>query len=143
GVLHELLEDLAAFRLLEVESDGALVRGLREEPGAHALLVEDTVAARVAALVVVVRVLDLDDVGAQQGQLVRRERASQHVRDVDELHPLIWRKGSSRPGRTRPARRAILLFRTAPRRGGPRPATAGGAHCAGRASGRGPGGSKT
>src|SRR5262249_24740963 len=142
-VFHELLEDLAAFRLLEVESDGALVRGLREEPGAHALLVEDTVAARVAALVVVVRVLDLDDVGAQQGQLVRRERASQHVRDVDDLDPLIWPHRSSRAVRAPPARRAILLSRSAPRRPGPSRATAGGAHCAGRASGRGPGGSKT
>src|SRR5262249_48012147 len=99
------LEDLATFRLLEVERDRALVRGLREESGAHLLLVENPVAARVAALVVVVWVLDLDDVGAQQRQLVRRERAGQHVRDIDDLDAFVWPHGSS-PRPSAPRRRA-------------------------------------
>src|SRR5207245_8910411 len=85
--------DVPALLGLEVQGDRALVRGLREVARSHLLLVEGAVAARIAALVVLRGMLDLDDVGSQKPQLIRRERPGQHMRDVDDLDALVWPHG--------------------------------------------------
>jgi len=76
--------------VLQVQGDRALVGGLREKARPHLLAVEGVVAARITALVVVDRVLDLDDVGPQQPELVGGERSREHVGDVDDLDALVW-----------------------------------------------------
>src|SRR5262249_26107233 len=81
----KLLEDLAVARVLQVEGDRALVRRLGEEPGAHVAAIERLVGAGAAALVGVIRMFDLDHVGAKHRKLIGRERPREHVRDID--HP--------------------------------------------------------
>ena len=85
GGLDQRFEDFAVALLLEVERHRALVGGLGQELGAHQLVVERLVGARAAALVGVVRVLDLDHVGAEHAELIGRERPRQNVGRVD--HP--------------------------------------------------------
>ena len=80
----QFLQDLAALLGLQVQRDGALVGTLRQEAGAHVGVVQHVVAAGIAALIRVVRMLDLDHVGAHQPKLIGRERPGQHVRDVDD-----------------------------------------------------------
>ncbi len=46
--------------------------------------VERAVGAAVAALVGLVRVLDLDHIGAEHGKLIGGKGARQHMRDVDD-----------------------------------------------------------
>ena len=48
------------------------------------------VAAGIAALVRIVRMLDLDHIGTHQPELIRRERPRQHMRDVDDADALEW-----------------------------------------------------
>src|SRR5581483_9924905 len=54
--------------------------------GTHARAVELAVGAAAAALVRVVRMLDLDHVGAQHGKLISGERTRQHMRHVDDAN---------------------------------------------------------
>ncbi len=83
GGLDQRFEDFAVALLLEVERHRALVGGLGQELRAHQLVVERLVGARAAALVGVVRVLDLDHVGAEHAELIGRERPRQNVGRVD------------------------------------------------------------
>src|SRR3974377_456379 len=71
--------------MLEVQRDRAFVRRLRQERGAHLVAIEILIAADAAALIGIVRMLDLDDIGAKDGELIGGERTSQNVGDVD--HP--------------------------------------------------------
>jgi hypothetical protein len=73
GRAHQVLEHLAPARMAQVERDGALAgaEGL-EEQRVLALLVRRHVASDVAARA---GVLDLDDVGAQAGQVQGAPRA--------------------------------------------------------------------
>ena len=84
GFGDELLKNLAAFFGFEVEGYRLLVRALRQERGAHVAPVERPVGAALAALIGLVRMLDLDHIGAQHRELVGRERASEHMGDVDD-----------------------------------------------------------
>src|SRR5260370_23119947 len=77
------------------------------------LAVERAIGAAVAALVRLVRVLDLDHLGAEHGELIGRERAGQHMGDVDDANA---REGSGHGGllrwraaRDRPPRKASRL----------------------------------
>ena len=85
GGLDQGFQDFAVALLLEVERHRALVGGLGQELGAHQLVVERLVGARAAALVGVVRVFNLDHVGAEHAELIGRERPRQNVGRVD--HP--------------------------------------------------------
>jgi hypothetical protein len=60
-----------------------LVRRLGEERRAHFAAVEFLVAADAAALIGVVRMFDLDDVGAKHGQLIGGKRPGENMGDVD------------------------------------------------------------
>src|SRR5262249_44127266 len=131
----EPFEDLAALRALEIEGDRALVGTLGEIARPHLLLVEASVATRVAALVVVVGVLDLDDVGPQQGQLIGCERPGQHVGNVDDADALEWpprvlraRERSTSGARVDmgPDRRSARTIPRTPPRSGP---SIGCSHC--------------
>ncbi len=51
-------------------------------------MVQRAVGAAIAALVGLVGMLDLDHVGAEDGELIRRERASQHMGDVNDANAL-------------------------------------------------------
>ena len=84
GAGDQLLQDFAARLGLEVERDRLLVRPLGQKRGAHVAPVQRAVGAALAALVGLVRVLDLDHVGAEHGQLIGGERAGQHMGDVDD-----------------------------------------------------------
>ena len=86
GGRDQLLQDLAAALGLQVERDRALVRGLRQEAGAHLGVVQFLVGAGRAALVRIVRIVDLDDVGAEHGELIGGERPGQHMRHVDDAN---------------------------------------------------------
>ena len=96
-ILHEhvgggdqLFQNFAVLFLLQVERDRALVGALRQERRAHVAAVEFLVGAGAAALVGIVGMLDLDDVGAQHRQLIGRERPGQHMGDVDDANSLEW-----------------------------------------------------
>ena len=84
----KLLQDLPSRRRLKIDRDRALVRRLGQEPGAHVGVVQCVIGATAAALVGIVRVLDLDDVGALQRKLVGGKRPGQHMRDVDDADAL-------------------------------------------------------
>jgi hypothetical protein len=84
------LERLAPALGLEVQRDGALVRALGEEAGAHHRLVQRVVGPRLPALVGLVGVVHLDDVGAEDGQLVGGERPGQHVGAVEDPDAFEW-----------------------------------------------------
>ncbi len=88
GCRDQLLQDFAAAFGLEIERDRALVRGLREKARAHLAVIQFLVGARRAALVRIVRIVDLDHVGAEHRQLIGRERPRQHVRHVDDADTL-------------------------------------------------------
>ena len=85
---HLPAEDLTVVFGFQVEGDRALVRPLRQEAGAHLAAVEFLVAARGAALVRIVRIVHLDDIGAEHGELISGERPRQHVRHVDHADSL-------------------------------------------------------
>src|SRR5262249_1583476 len=55
-----------------------------EVAGAHRLPIELAITARVTALIVLGRMLDLDHVGAEQRELIRREGSCEDVGDVDD-----------------------------------------------------------
>ena len=99
GAPGELLENLPAARLLEVEREAALVaaEGLVEEAVA-AFGVREHVAAHLAAGLVV---LDLDDVGAEVGEVHGAEGGRAVLLDGDDGEPF------QRPDRGR--RRASLV----------------------------------
>jgi hypothetical protein len=84
-LLGELLDDLDRLRLLQIERQAALVAvdGLpaRREP-----TLGPFAAQRRAAHVFAFAPLHLDDVGAEQRELVARIRAGQHLREVEDLH---------------------------------------------------------
>ena len=86
GCGDELLESVAIRRRLQIERDGALVGGLREERGAHVAAVERLVRAAGAALIGLLGMLDLDHVGPEHGQLIGRKRPRQNMRDVDHTY---------------------------------------------------------
>src|SRR4029077_20795961 len=67
-----------------VEGDRLLVRPLGQERGPHVPSVERAVGAALAALVGLIRMLDLDHVGAEHGQLIGGERTGQHMGYVDD-----------------------------------------------------------
>jgi hypothetical protein len=90
GGRDQLLEDLAAAFGLQVERDRTLVRGLGEEAGAHLGIVQRLVGAGRAALIRIVRIVHLDDVGAEHGELIGGERPRQHMRHVDHPDAFEW-----------------------------------------------------
>ncbi len=51
-------------------------------------MVQHLVTAGIAALIRIVRMLDLDHIGTHQPKLIRRERTGQHMRDVDDADAL-------------------------------------------------------
>ncbi len=83
----QALEDLTARFGLQVERDRTLVRTLREIIGAHAIAAELAIAAAAAALVGIAGILNLDDVGAEQSELIGSEGTSQNVGRVDDPYP--------------------------------------------------------
>jgi hypothetical protein len=52
------------------------------------LAVQRAVGAAVTALVGIVRMLDLNHIGAEDGKLIGRKRAGQHMGDVDDANTL-------------------------------------------------------
>ena len=60
-----------------------LFGGLRQERGTHLAAIELLVAAGAAALIGIVRMLDLDDIGAEHGELIGGERPGEDVGHVD------------------------------------------------------------
>ena len=88
GRRDQLFQNLAAALGLQVERDGALVRSLRQEAGAHLAIVQFLVGAGRAALIRVVRIINLDDIGTEHGELIGGERPRQHVRHVDHANSL-------------------------------------------------------
>src|SRR4051812_20013380 len=88
GAGDQLLEDLAAGFLLQIQGDRPLVRPLGQEGGAHVATVERPVGAPLTALVGLVRMLDLDDIGAEHRQLVGGKRPRQHMGDIDDANAL-------------------------------------------------------
>ena len=82
GAAHDVLEDRAGLRMREIERDAALVVAERlEEERVLALLVGRHVAAHVAATA---RILDLDHVGAEVGEMHAAPRAGAVLLDRDD-----------------------------------------------------------
>ena len=82
GAAHDVLEDRPGLRVREVERDAALVVAERlEEERVLALLERRNVAADVAPAA---RILDLDHVGAQVGQVHAAPRARAVLLDRDD-----------------------------------------------------------
>ena len=79
----EFLQDFAALLGFQVQRDRPLVGALGEEAGAHQRVVEVVVGAGIAALIRVGGILDLDDIGAHQAELIGGEGAGEDVGDVD------------------------------------------------------------
>src|SRR6185295_13870764 len=98
---HQALQRFAPPFGLQIERDRALVRALGEEARAHALLVERVIAAAFAALVGLVRVLHLDHVSAQHGELIGGEWPREDVGAVEYLHSFEWAHGWSPVGGVR------------------------------------------
>ena len=96
-----------------------LVRPLRQERGSQVAPVKRTVGAALAALIGLVRMLDLDHVGAQHRELVGRKGAGQHMGDVDDADTFEGSRhavGSSR-GMNQKSPSGRVLTGPAPRRG--------------------------
>ena len=81
GAFEQPQEDRAPLGLCEVETDRALVAVDPNEVGGVLVMEGRAPVTHLVAL----RRLKLDDVGAMVGQQLRRERASQHAREVDHL----------------------------------------------------------
>ena len=81
GLVEEREEDVAVGGDLEVEDDRALVAIDELPPQALAVA---RVAPRQATKGVAVRVLDLDDVGAEVGEVARAVRTGEHGRQIDD-----------------------------------------------------------
>ena len=83
----QLEKRLAPACLLEVERDGALARILREERCAHEAAVEGRGCAKLPREIAARGRLDLDDVGAELGELIAAERPRQHICEVQYANP--------------------------------------------------------
>jgi hypothetical protein len=79
GACHELVGDLDAVRVLEVERDAALAAVQPGEPGR--LTVDDAVV--VAGKVALTAAFDLDDVGAEVGEMARAKRRRDSLLEAD------------------------------------------------------------
>ena len=83
GGCDELLENLLTVRLFEIEGERAFVGRLRQVARSHMTPAQRAIGAGEPTLIGVVRVLDLDHVGAEQRQLIGGKWAGQHVRRID------------------------------------------------------------
>src|SRR6185437_180551 len=83
GAGHQALDDLDRLPAAQVEGDRALVAVHGEERGGHLPLGPRAVGGRDARLVALVG-LDLDDVGAQEGQLVGAVGAGEVAGEVED-----------------------------------------------------------
>jgi hypothetical protein len=85
GFRRKALDDLDRFRLLQVQRQAALAAvdrlPSRRKPALGPLLVE-----RGAAHVLALAPLHLDDIGAEQAQLVAGVRPGEHLREVENSH---------------------------------------------------------
>ena len=84
GADEPLEHFLPAFGF-QVDGDGLLAAVLRQERGAHQLLVERGVGAELAREIALLGHFDLDHFRAQERELVGAERAREHVAQVQ--HP--------------------------------------------------------
>src|SRR5262249_48652165 len=88
GGRDQFLQNVTLPFLFEIKRDGPLVRCLREKCRAHVSTVELFVRPGAAALIGIIRMLDLDHVGTQHCQLIGRERAGQHMGGVNYTNAL-------------------------------------------------------
>ncbi|MCY1430815.1 hypothetical protein D9M71_467710 [compost metagenome] len=110
---QQLLQDLAAFRVLEVEGQRALVARLHEPPQRRAFVQLAPFAQRVAA----VRRFDLDHLGAEFGADARGERAGDQGAEFDhfqagegfgrDVHRIFHSAGNARDSSASDALRVV------------------------------------
>ena len=86
GRRGQAFERCLAVWMLEVQSQGFLARVLREKADPHALRRQRRIGAEVPGQITAAHRLDLDDLGAEVGELVTREGPGQDVRQVEHSY---------------------------------------------------------
>src|SRR5690606_35565809 len=99
GTRDEAVHHLFRARVLEVERERALTRVQAEEDAADAARRKARVRGHAAAVVARSRLLDLDDVGAKQRELLTGIGAGDHAREGDHAHAVERRQVHGYSGR--------------------------------------------
>ena len=84
--LDKAQENLLAFVGLEIDRDGLLVRIHRDERQPHQVLRHRGIGAEPARKIAALRILDLDDLGAETRKLIAAEGAGQHVGQIEDAN---------------------------------------------------------